>query len=429
MKRKLQAEGSRMASDEFTGPLEMRRAHLAKVRTGLRTIQQRRASLARSVEDYRSYDVGADQRLIKNLEARRSTVMDAIALHEATIEGLKDRLQANQDQLVSPLHIRRYFSGEQKQLRMEGRNLRGQISTTQERITIGKAKLARVHETIISARARLSDHEAFDVGEARRQLAEAESEAQELTRVEASLAGEIQRMEAHVGAHLSEYRRLTAELAAVNADIHVANRFEERLRDAGDGAQRARVHQECEAKFGTGSPRQVIQAKSGRKRYLDNNVPKVGRRLLSELKKFERRVEHLIIDGNNLCYQGETFIGLGALQALLDQVQDRFKVTIVFDASIRRLLKSDDQGIALRLGARGTPHVSPTRTSADEYLMRLAGEDPTAFILSNDRFAEFHDYDVVRSDRVLRFMIADGRLMVNSLDVTAELHLAPGTGG
>lgn len=53
--------------------------------------------------------------------------------------------------------------------------------------------------------------------------------------------------------------------------------------------------------------------------------------------------------------------------------------------------------------------------------MKLAGKDKNAFVLSNDRFAEYHDYDVVKSRRVLRFLIADGMFMANELDISIRI--------
>jgi len=49
--------------------------------------------------------------------------------------------------------------------------------------------------------------------------------------------------------------------------------------------------------------------------------------------------------------------------------------------------------------------------------MRLVGKDQGVFTLSNRRFAEYQDYDVVKSRCVLRFLIANGALMVRKLDI------------
>ena len=82
------------------------------------------------------------------------------------------------------------------------------------------------------------------------------------------------------------------------------------------------------------------------------------------------------------------------------------------------MLKTDTQGVERALGTSANTHLAPTKTAADEYLLKLADQDASAYILSNDRFAEYHDFDVVKSSRVLRFLIAEGKMMANDIDVS-----------
>lgn len=113
-------------------------------------------------------------------------------------------------------------------------------------------------------------------------------------------------------------------------------------------------------------------------------------------------------------------IGLRAISALLRELGGRYKTTVVFDASIRAMLKTDTQGVERALGTTVNTHVAPTKSAADEYLLKLADQDNSAFILSNDRFAEYHDYSAVKSGRLFRFLIADGKLMANDIDVAVN---------
>lgn len=150
--------------------------------------------------------------------------------------------------------------------------------------------------------------------------------------------------------------------------------------------------------------------------------PNLSGGFVTSLQKLHRNISHLLIDGNNACYEGgDLFIGLRAISALLRSLGAPYKITVVFDASIRSLLKTDPQGIERALGPTVSTHVVPSGTAADEYLLKLADKDDGAFILSNDRYAEYHDYDVVRSGRLLKFMIADGKLMVNDLDINVGI--------
>lgn len=180
------------------------------------------------------------------------------------------------------------------------------------------------------------------------------------------------------------------------------------------------IHNACKEAFGKGKPKEVISDRRGKIRGLDNNIPKLERRIREELQKLERTIGHLLIDGNNACYEGQSFIGLRALTALVQELGGRFKTTVVFDASIRAMLKTDTQGIERTLGTLVNTHVAPTKSAADEYLLKLADQDNSAFILSNDRFAEYHDYAAVKSGRLFRFLIADGKLMANDIDVSVS---------
>lgn len=121
-----------------------------------------------------------------------------------------------------------------------------------------------------------------------------------------------------------------------------------------------------------------------------------------------------------MCYEGQSFIGLRAISALIRELGGRYKTTVVFDASIRAMLRTDTQGIERALGASVNTHVAPSKTAADEYLLKLADLDNTAYILSNDRFAEYHDYNVVKSGRVFRFLVAEGKLMANDIDISVN---------
>ena len=90
-----------------------------------------------------------------------------------------------------------------------------------------------------------------------------------------------------------------------------------------------------------------------------------------ELQKLERTIGHLLIDGNNACYERQSFIGLSAISALLRELGGRYRTTVVFDASIRAMLKTDTQGIERALGKSHNTYVPPTKAAADEYLLSL----------------------------------------------------------
>ena len=138
------------------------------------------------------------------------------------------------------------------------------------------------------------------------------------------------------------------------------------------------------------------------------------------LERFDFKIEELILDGNNLCFRDDTFVGLDAVTALLTEIKGKFnKITILFDNSIGRKMKTGNQNIRKLLldGVEGCDGIeviiSPPREPADQYIIRYAsGKDrERAYVLSNDQFREYINYEVVSTRRVIPFRIVRNRLM------------------
>jgi rRNA-processing protein FCF1 len=130
-------------------------------------------------------------------------------------------------------------------------------------------------------------------------------------------------------------------------------------------------------------------------------------------------IDSIIIDGNNACYSSSSdFIGLSAVRTLAQHLSKRFKVTVVFDASIRKLLKASTQDIQKNLGREISTYVAPSKNAADEYILKLAEGCDRSYIITNDRYSEWHDYDAVREARAINFLISSDKIIVNDLDVS-----------
>lgn len=102
-----------------------------------------------------------------------------------------------------------------------------------------------------------------------------------------------------------------------------------------------------------------------------------------------RDIRHIVIDGNNLCYEGKRFLKLAALEVLVPLLTHRYKVTLIFDASIRSKLELSSQDIANLFPQVERVHIVATRRKADETILAIASDDPHSFVLSNDRFADY----------------------------------------
>jgi predicted nucleic acid-binding Zn-ribbon protein len=409
-----------MNSIDLLEPLRRRRSRVERLADQVKALVSSRGELQRAIAHYEAFQPEIEEGKIDSLEMAATNLSRKIADHEVDKANLDRRLQAANAAKVSPLVIWKYFTAEQNQIRSEASRLESDLASAKQHLSKDQETLSKVRADINAARKRISDHAKFDLNGSETRLSSLEPEIERLKACHAADNAELQRIESKIRPHTQELDRLKSELATLNADITRANRFEQELSSASNSYERAMIHQECEEKFGTGSPKQVINDRRGKIRSLENNIPKLERRVREELQKLERTIGHLLIDGNNVCYEGQTFIGLRAISALLRELGGRYKITVVFDASIRAMLKTDTQGVERALGASVNTHVAPSKTAADEYLLKLADQDTSAFILSNDRFAEYHDFNVVKSGRVFRFLIAEGKMMANDIDISVN---------
>ncbi len=409
-----------MTSIDLLEPLRRRRSRLERLADQFKALERGRDELQRSIADFKAFRPEIEKGKIDSLEITATNLSRKIADQEVNTTNLNRRLHGANAAKVSPLVVWKYFTAEQKQLRSEAARLVSELASAKQQLSKDQGTLDKVRSDINAARKRISDHLNFDLSGSEMRLSSLGPEIERLRAAHAADSAELVRIETKIRPHTQELDRLKSELATLNADIARANRFEQELSSAANSYERAMIHKECEEKFGTGSPKQVINDRRGKIRSLDNNIPKLERRIREELQKLERTIGHLLIDGNNACYEGQSFIGLRAISALLRELGGRYKTTVVFDASIRAMLKTDTQGVERALGTTVNTHVAPTKSAADEYLLKLADQDNSAFILSNDRFAEYHDYSAVKSGRLFRFLIADGKLMANDIDVAVN---------
>ncbi|KNX36981.1 hypothetical protein [Luteipulveratus halotolerans] len=211
---------------------------------------------------------------------------------------------------------------------------------------------------------------------------------------------------------LGTYR---ADAARFKDDIAAAERLDSDLGAATNSYERALLHEQCEGRFGTRSPRKVVANRRRRLAAVERDIAKTESRLEQLASRASRDVKTVILDGSNLCYEESAFIGLTALQPLVARLATTRDVTVVFDASIRRILRFGDRALRAQLPG-ATVHVVATRRTADETILDAAA-DPYTYVISNDRYAEFADKPAVRDDRIIRHEIINGTILVHDLGI------------
>jgi hypothetical protein len=119
----------------------------------------------------------------------------------------------------------------------------------------------------------------------------------------------------------------------------------------------------------------------------------------------------VLVDASNVAHATE---GGEARLANITLVRDKlreegFEPLIVADAALRHQI--DDKSGYERLVDDGKVHQAPAGTDADYFILSFARE-LDARILTNDRFRDRAEEFAEERDRVIRFMIVDGEVVL-----------------
>ena len=249
-------------------------------------------------------------------------------------------------------------------------------------------------------------------------IREVDALSQEIRSLEAEIKRTLEKAEAadqlqQISGEIGECR---ARIAGASGIIENARSFEQRLGDAQNARQRKMIHIECKDALGEESPRRLIGKLEGLIRRWERDLKKTEERYLLISKRSARDIRKIVVDGNNMCYEGRTWVGIEPLLAITKELCHRFKIIVVFDAVIRRRLGADDKKIRDQFNDRTTIHIVASRRTADETILDIASNDGLCYVLSNDRYAEYKEKEVVKRDRLIRHEIVNGRVMIHDLN-------------
>ncbi len=244
----------------------------------------------------------------------------------------------------------------------------------------------------------------------------------------------ISRLEAERAEHDAEFNRLTAastaldstlveplkalseaqrELSARQEKLKRAREIERRFAAADTSRDRAMLHEEARRYLGVDSPRVFLRDSRSSVASLERAVAKRQWRVATEVRRalvaYDARA--IIIDGSNLCHDGQSFVGLEPLKAIVPALAGRYDVTVIFDATIERTFAASTLRKQL---ADVRVHVAPDKQAADESILDAATE-PGTYVISGDKYRDFGDRSAVRDGRVIRPEILRSRVSVRDL--------------
>ena len=224
---------------------------------------------------------------------------------------------------------------------------------------------------------------------------------------------------------LNSLRKQEAKRDLLMRQISRAEVFDCELSNAHNGYERALIHKRCGNELGDSKPGNVLRQSRGALRSVDDKIGKLQARVDSLIRLATLDIRHIVIDANNLCYEDGRFLRLAALEALVPILSRRYKVTLIFDANIRRMLKLSSKDIEARFSDAERVHIVASKRKADETVLAVAGADPHTFVLSNDRFDDYPEKLAVKEERVLRHEIVGWAAYIHDLQIEAKFEIEP----
>ncbi|MBN2267360.1 MAG: hypothetical protein JW725_03415 [Candidatus Babeliaceae bacterium] len=387
-------------------------------------LNQQKGSL---VEDLDWFNSNTEEQLKNKLDAcfellsRLRRQYEEIERDIAAYQQKRNYIRTKTRTILNP---KNWFASDQIQLRRTQKDLkRAQQALETERNNLAD-QICKAERNVEIAKKAVERYSSFDLASCKTNLSRIESDLESLRQKHNRIAERKDAVDQTLKPVVDQMRHYTELKQQAENMLDRAATLDRQLSNADNSYERAMVHNQCEAEFGVGSPRKVIAKAESNLRRIARNYEKAYNRAVEIGHKAARTIDAIVIDGINLCYENNVFIGLSALEALIPILQDNYKVTVVFDAAIREMVKANDKAISILLGDRIRVHIVATKSKADETVLDLAESDNCTYILSNDRFGEYNDKRAILDNRVLRHEIVNGLIMVHDLGVKTRYRTA-----
>ena len=406
------SRGPRMDFNPLTGTC-------AEIQRQIDQLQQREKHLADELQWYSSIDPRALADDLQKNEAKAEHLQLEIQALDKDIRENNARIAEIAPGIGTLFNPFNWFAKDQVDLRRRRAELRAVVDQklSQKQSTVVELEATRAR--IAKVASELERYRTFDRSRQERELSKIKQSIACKKDELAIVAERKRRVDEVLAPLLQEMQSLKSRMRGAQSELEAAEELDRRLSSADNTYERAMIHEQCEQWFGEGSPRKIIRERQRELRQLERDYDKAKLRVEDIARKAARKIDTIVIDGNNLCYEGSTFIGLSAIEALVPLLARICSVIVVFDSAIRRMLNTDDSGIQKRLGSHAKVHIVASRRLADETILDLASASEDVYVLSNDRFGDFNEKPVVRDGRIIRHETVNGNIFVHDLQLRA----------
>jgi DNA repair exonuclease SbcCD ATPase subunit len=404
--------------NDFLSPITKRQNGVSALEAEHKKLGNDIDRITKQISDYRSFSQDETSQRIKDIKQENSALMEKVAEYDSRKNHLEKSISDLSKSKAPALKVWQYFSSDQSKLRLKISTHKEELSIIKSRTSDASNRRKNNDKEIEILEGKIAQHNSTNIEELT-------SNASRIVKRRLSISKDIQAtqeellaIDSKVGHLIKERHSLAKELREIEDDINQAEKFNKSLSNAYDKKQKWEIHQLCNDRFGEGQPNKVIKSKTPKRDFISRGINKLESRISEELAKFDRTVNAVVIDGNNMCYDSENnFIALSALRKVVHALKDRYAVTVVFDPGITQQLRANRDDIAKNLGRGVSTYIAPQGDTADSYILHLADNKPDTYVISNDIYTDYPDHECVKSKRIFGSLIANGQAIVRGLDI------------
>ena len=371
---------------------------------------------------YEGFDLNGMESYKTELCGDKNSIEEKLLDIQSQIETLQNHLQEISKNKSAFWKLKTFFSEEQRELRSRVKDIRSAITTLEDDRIANTSKASELSTKINQCDADIYKFLKFDKNRSKGKISQLNLSIESVRPQIQTLQAKSKELINLINDELDDLNDKKNELSFIQDDIETANSIDQELNSAENSYERAMAHQKCERLLGDSSPQRVKSKKKRQIISIERSISKIEERIKTKIARHNQTIEHLIFDGNNFCYTDQNFIGLSALLPTLEELKKSYKITVIFDASIRRLLKTNDQKIRKLLPKVIDLHVVATRQAADETILEYAAKHENTYVITNDRFADFSSNSIVKENRLIRHEILVDQVFIHDLQINCTYN-------
>lgn len=372
-----------------------------------------------TLAEFQAFDFDSANAELHRCERELATATDALRGAQEAERLLESEIVLAEPMLRVGVDPRTWFAPERTIARRHVRQLQENLSVQKQTVEDLKSKELTAERTLREVKTQVHHVRKFDP-----LLAQAAIDALQVVadntrpRLDA-IRARSDDLSAAIAGPVRQLNELQLELNRVKDTIRRCKAFKSDLENSYSRSDKWRTHEECNQAFNDRDPNAVLGRSQYKKTRLEELVGKVEKQVKT-LIKTATTIEHFVIDGNNLCYDHGNFFGTAALDVLIPAISQKYRVTLMFDNSIRYRLSTNQKALEARYGQYAKVHICGNKREADGIILSHA-EDQRSAVISNDQYREWASSRAVVEERVVSYELVGDKLYVPALRLSLDV--------